>query len=158
VPEIERKFLVERLPPGLEIESEHEIAQGYLAAGDDEVRLRREDDRHLITVKRGHGLVRDEVEVPLARESFDELWALTEGRRVEKTRLTMELDGHLAEIDVYEGPLAGLTTVEVEFEDLESADAFTPPEWFTRELTGDQEYSNQRLALTGLPPGLARQA
>jgi adenylate cyclase len=158
VPEIERKFLVERLPPGLEIESEHEIAQGYLAAGDDEVRLRRRDDRHLITVKRGHGLVRDEVEVPLARESFDELWALTEGRRVEKTRLTMELDGHLAEIDVYEGPLAGLTTVEVEFEDLESADAFAPPEWFTRELTGDEEYSNQRLALTGLPPGLARQA
>jgi CYTH domain-containing protein len=158
VPEIERKFLVERLPCGLAIESEHAIAQGYLALGDDEVRLRRKDERHLITVKRGRGLVRDEVEVPLAAESFDELWALTEGRRLEKTRLTMHLGGHLTEIDVYEGPLTGLTTVEIEFEDVGSAEGFSPPEWFGRELTGDEEYSNQKLALAGLPPGHARQA
>ena len=158
MPEIERKFLVERLPPGLEIEVEHEIAQGYLALGDDEVRLRRKGDLHLITVKRGQGLVRDEVEVPLARESFDELWALTEGRRLEKTRRTTHLDGYLTEIDVYEGALSGLTTVEVEFEDVESANAFTPPGWFSRELTGDEDYSNQRLALGGLPHGHAPEA
>ena len=73
--EIERKFLVEQLPQELEIDTEDEIAQGYLATGEDEVRLRRRGDRFLITAKRGHGLVRDEVEVPLGRESFEELWA-----------------------------------------------------------------------------------
>ena len=149
--EIERKFLVEQLPQELEIDTEDEIAQGYLAIGEDEVRLRRRGDRFLVTAKRGHGLVRDEVEVPLGRESFEELWALTEGRRLEKTRRTTQVDGHTAEIDVYKGPLAGLTTVEVEFEDAGAAEAFSPPPWFSRELTGDARYSNMRLAMTGLP-------
>jgi len=151
--EIERKFLVEQLPQELEIDSEDEIAQGYLATGEDEVRLRRRGDRFLITAKRGHGLVRDEVEAPLEREPFEELWPVTEGRRLEKTRLTTEVDGRTAEIDVYRGPLAGLTTVEVEFEDTDAAKAFSPPAWFSRELTGDERYSNPRLATEGLPPG-----
>ena len=149
--EIERKFLVEQLPPGLEIDSEDEIAQGYLATGEDEVRLRRRGDRFVITAKRGHGLIRDEIEVPLGRQSFDELWLATQGRRVEKTRLTTDVGGHTAEIDVYKGPLAGLKTVEVEFDDVEDADAFSPPAWFSRELTGDVRYSNPRLAIEGLP-------
>ena len=149
--EIERKFLVEQLPQELEIDAEDENAQGYLAIGEDEVRLRRRGDRFLITAKRGHGLVRDEVEVPLGRESFEELWAMTEGRRLEKTRRTTQVDGYIAEIDVYKGPLAGLTTVEVEFEDAGAAEAFSPPAWFSRELTSDARYSNTRLAMTGLP-------
>ena len=42
-------------------------------------------------------------------------------------------------------------TVEVEFEDADAAEAFSPPAWFSRELTGDARYSNTRLAMTGLP-------
>jgi adenylate cyclase len=150
--EIERKFLVERLPEGLAIDSEEEIDQGYLALGEDEIRLRRRGPRHLITAKRGHGLTREEVEVPLSRESFEELWPLTEGRRVEKTRRTTTVDGGTLEIDTYKGPLAGLVTAEIEFPDLAAAEAFEPPSWLSRELTGVERYSNQRLALDGLPP------
>jgi adenylate cyclase len=149
--EIERKFLVEQLPPGIAIDSEEEIAQGYLATGDDQVRLRRRGNRHLITVKRGHGLTRDEVEVPLGQASFEELWPLTEGRRLEKTRRTATADGERVEIDVYHGPLSGLVTAEVEFADEAAAGAYSPPPWFARELTGDVRYSNQRLAMQGLP-------
>ncbi|HUK94464.1 MAG TPA: CYTH domain-containing protein [Gaiellaceae bacterium] len=149
--EIERKFLVERLPADLPIETEEEIAQGYLSVGDDQVRLRRRGDKHLITVKRGRGVAREEVEVPLARESFDELWPLTEGRRLEKTRSTTPVEGGTAEIDVYRPPLDGLVTVEVEFPDAAAAEAFDPPPWFARELTDDERYSNERLALRGLP-------
>jgi adenylate cyclase len=150
--EIERKFLVERLPEDLAIDSEEEIAQGYLALGEDEIRLRRRGPHHLITVKRGHGLTREEVEVPLGQESFEELWPLTEGRRVEKTRRTTKVDGGALEIDVYKGPLAGLVTAEIEFPDLAAAEAFEPPSWLARELTGEERYSNSRLALDGLPP------
>jgi adenylate cyclase len=150
--EIERKFLVERLPEGLAIDSEEEIDQGYLALGEDEIRLRRRGSRHLITVKRGHGLARDEVEVPLGEESFEALWPLTEGRRVEKTRRTTKVDGGTLEIDVYKGPLAGLVTAEIEFPDLAAAEAFEPPSWLSRELTGEERYANSRLALDGLPP------
>ena len=42
-------------------------------------------------------------------------------------------------------------TVEVEFEDAGAAEAFSPPAWFSRELTGDARYSNTRLAMAGLP-------
>ncbi len=57
----------------------------------------------------------------------------------------------MAEVDVYRGPLAGLVTVEVEFDDLNSASMFSPPFWFGNELTGDSRYSNQSLAVDGLP-------
>jgi len=149
--EIERKFLVEELPAGISIETEEEIAQGYLTVGEDQVRLRRRGDHHLITVKRGRGLAREEVEVPLPRESFDELWPLTEGRRLRKTRRTTPVGGGTAEIDVYHPPLDGLVTVEIEFPDADAARAFAPPPWFGRELTDDERYSNERLALEGLP-------
>jgi adenylate cyclase len=150
--EIERKFLVERIPPDVEIGSELDIAQGYLATGGEQVRLRRQDDATLLTAKRGHGIVRDEVEVPLDGEAFDALWPLTQGRRLEKTRKTTNVEGATIEIDVYKGQLAGLIVAEVEFEDTDSAHAFTPPPWFSRELSGDGRYSNQRLAVEGLPP------
>ena len=113
--EIERKFLVGEIPSGLAFDSEDEIDQGYLVTGETEVRLRRRGDRHLLTVKRGHGLSRDEVEVPLERESFEALWPLTEGHRVEKTRRTTPLDAGTLEVDTYSGALAGLVTAEIEF-------------------------------------------
>jgi adenylate cyclase len=149
--EIERKFLVETLPDALAIESEDEVVQGYLALGDDEVRIRRRGDDHVLTVKRGSGLAREEVEVPIGREPFELLWPLTVGRRVEKTRLVTRVDGAVAEVDVYRGALAGLITAEAEFDDAESASMFSPPFWFGRELTGDPRYSNQALAVDGLP-------
>ncbi len=149
--EIERKFLVGEVPPGLAIDSQEEIDQGYLSIGEDEIRLRLRGGRHLITAKRGHGLTRVEVEVPLDHASFDALWPLTEGRRVAKTRSTTQIEGGTLEIDVYKGSLAGLVTAEIEFEDSAAAEAFVPPRWLLRELTGDERYSNQRLALDGLP-------
>ena len=42
-------------------------------------------------------------------------------------------------------------TAEIEFADSASAEAFEPPDWLGRELTGEERYSNQRLALDGLP-------
>ena len=149
--EIERKFLVDRVPADLAIDSEDEIAQGYLSVGEDQVRLRRRGDRHVLTVKRGAGLEREEVEVPLAKESFEELWPLTEGRRLEKTRRTTAAAAGTIEIDTYHGPLDGLVTAEIEFADADAARAFQPSPWFVRELTGDESYSNERLATEGLP-------
>ena len=149
--EIERKFLVEQPPQELANEPGAEIEQGYLAIGADEIRLRRHGDEHVLTVKRGSGMSREEVEVPLTTEAFEQLWPLTAGRRVEKTRVTTPVEGAVAEVDVYRGPLAGLVTVEVEFDDLNSASMFSPPFWFGNELTGDSRYSNQSLAVDGPP-------
>src|SRR4051794_41774781 len=84
--EIERKFLLSE-PPNLDAANADEIEQGYLAIGSDgEVRVRRKGDRLLLTAKRGSGLSRQEGEIELDQQRFDELWALTEGRRLRKRR------------------------------------------------------------------------
>lgn len=50
------------------------------------------------------------------------------------------------EMDVFEGAYEGLILAEVEFPTEEAALAFTPPEWFGRDVTFTGEYSNSRLA------------
>lgn len=149
--EIERKFLVAEMPRAESASAT--IEQGYLALDDrGEVRLRRIDGELLLTAKSGHGEVREEVEVSIHPRAFDALWPLTAGRRVRKVRHYVPLgEGLRAEIDVYEGPLEGLRTAEVEFDSPEAADSFTPPPWLGEELTGDVRYSNQRLATVGVP-------
>jgi adenylate cyclase len=155
--EIERKFLVDD-PPDVEGRESAEIEQGYLALADDEggaeVRLRRRGDELWLTIKGGAGEVRTEEELELDRERFDSLWPLTEGRRLTKTRYLIPLDGLTAEVDVYHGELAGLTTAEVEFETEADADGFEPPPWLGTEVTGDRRYLNESLATRGRPdPG-----
>lgn len=122
----------------------------------DEVRLRRDGEVPRMTVKRGHGLSREETEVDLSEGQFEELWPLTEGRRVEKTRYLVPIDGDLtAEVDEYLGDFEGLIVVEVEFESEADAHAFEPPDWFGRDVSGEREFSNQRMALEGGPhPGI----
>jgi adenylate cyclase len=151
--EIERKFLVTE-PPGLAGAQAEEIEQGYLAIGSDgEVRVRRKGDRLLLTAKRGAGLSRQEAEVELDRRSFDELWRLTEGRRLRKRRHLLPHGDLKIEIDVYGGELEGLTVAEVEFPSEDEAKAFDPPGWFGEEVTGDHRYLNETLATAGAPTG-----
>lgn len=151
--EIERKFLVAALPGDLAPDQAALIEQGYLAVAPDgfEVRLRRLGGRRFLTAKSGGGLVRREVEVELAEEPFAALWPLTEGRRIVKRRWRLAASGHTCELDVFEGPLAGLALAEVEFASEEESRRFTPPPWFGAEVTDDPGYKNQRLALHGRP-------
>jgi adenylate cyclase len=153
--EIERKFLVDRLPDDLERHEATRIEQGYLAIEPDggEVRVRRRGDEATLTVKRGRGQRREEVEVELPGEAFARLWPLTEGRRVEKTRHLIALGERTVELDVYAGALAGLAVAEVEFDTPEEADAFAAPAWLGREVTDDPRFKNQALATDGAPDG-----
>jgi adenylate cyclase len=149
--EIERKFVVADTPDPLP-EGER-IEQGYLAIAPDgvEVRIRRRDGRSTMTVKSGPAHVRVEEELDIDDRRFEALWALTEGRRVAKTRHLVPLgDGLEAEVDVFQDP-EGLLLAEVEFPTEEASAAFTPPGWLGREVTGDATYANQSLALHGAP-------
>jgi CYTH domain-containing protein len=149
--EIERKFLVAALPDPLG--SGVHLRQGYLAVdGDVEVRIRLDDKGPRLTVKAGAGLARTEVELPLPDEAAEDLWPHTERRRVEKVRHRQTLEGGaVAEVDLYEGDLDGLLTVEVEFPGEAEAAAFQPPSWFGSELTGQAGWSNASLATRGRP-------
>lgn len=151
--EIERKFLVARLPPDLDAHPSETIAQGYLAIdGRAEVRVRRRGGRTALTVESGAGRVRVEEEMEIDERRFDALWPLTEGRRLTKTRHQIPAGPGLTfELDVYAGALEGLVTVEVEFASEADGDAFEPPAWVGREVTGDRRYANQALATAGMP-------
>jgi adenylate cyclase len=147
--EIERKFLIERLPDEAGRASSRRIDQGYVALDQGaEVRLRRHGDDLWLTIKGVGGLARVEEEFALGADQFDSLWPLTEGRRIEKTR--HELPGGV-EVDVYDGALAGLIVAEIEFGSEAESAAFEPPEWFGAEVTNDPRYKNRALAVDGRP-------
>jgi CYTH domain-containing protein len=151
--EVERKFLVRTVPAGLTSIRVEDVVQGYVTVTPEaEVRLRRKGDRCFLTVKGGGDLVRAEREISLAAAQLEELWPAVGERIVEKQRLVVEHEGALLEIDRYRGRLAGLITVEVEFDSVESARAWTPPSWFGPEVTRDSRYKNRNLAVHGRPP------
>lgn len=152
--EIERKFLLTEAPPHLRRHPSVAIRQGYLAveARGPEVRLRHKGSRFFLTAKKGTGQVREEREVRLKREQFDELWPLTEGRRLRKTRYIIPWQGLVIEVDVFHGRHRGLMTAEVEFTDVETCRRFEPPPWFGRDVSRDARYRNRRLAAHPEPP------
>ena len=146
--EIERKFLVKRLPANLRHFPSRTIKQGYLAAKSDgsQVRLRKSGRNHSLTIKRGRGISRQEIEIHLTRDQFEHLWPATAGYRLTKTRYDVPFGRHTIEIDVYRGRNEGLVVAEVEFGDERECKRFQPPEWLAAEVSGKSRYSNVRLA------------
>jgi CYTH domain-containing protein len=148
--ERERRFLVGELPDVLP-EPDH-IEQGFLTTSPAAVRVRRRSGSFTLTIKTGRGLSRTEIERDLSAEEFDALWAVADDLRIEKHRYLLSLDtGHTAELDLFDGELAGKRIVEVEFETDQAAAAFEPPVWFGREVTHDGRYTNAALARHGWP-------
>lgn len=149
--EIERKWRVTEAPelrgPGAK------LRQGYITSGEGatEVRVRDKNGKFKLTVKRGKGLTRAEVEIDIAKDQFDALWPLTEGARIEKRRYERAHGDRMIELDVFEGRLDGLMVAEVEFPSEESANRFEAPEWFGEELTGKKGWSNAELARSEAP-------
>lgn len=148
--EIERRFLVDVVPEPLPRPTR--IVQGYLHTRPAAVRVRSADGAYTLTIKAGTGLRRTEIERSLDAAEFDALWEVATDLRIEKRRHRVELDaGAVAELDLFDGTLAGHRLVEVEFVDEQAAAAFTPPGWFGREVTADVRYTNAALAEHGWP-------
>ena len=148
--EIERKYLVRTLPEHLDQYQSQKISQGYLCT-DPVVRIRRSDDDYYLTYKGSGLMVREEYNLPLTKEAFLHLLSKIDGLLIAKTRYLIPLDDHLtAELDVFEKDLAPLTLVEVEFDSVEEAEAFTAPDWFGEDVTNSGNYHNSYLSQNGL--------
>ena len=148
--EIERKYLVRRLPDDLSKYEAKKIAQGYLCT-DPVVRIRRSNDNYYMTYKGDGLMVREEYNLPLTREAYEHLRPKIDGLLIAKTRYLIPLTDRLtAELDVFEGVLSALTLVEVEFDSVEEANAFVPPEWFGEDVTESGKYHNSYLSQHGL--------
>lgn len=146
--EIERKYLIRRLPENLSQYQCKRIAQGYICTNP-VVRIRKSDDEYYLTYK-GKGLMaREEYNLPLTQEGYEHMLPKIDGRLIEKSRYLIPLDGKLtAELDIFEGDLAPLIIVEVEFDSLDAANSFIPPEWFGEDVTESRKYHNSNLALS----------
>lgn len=146
--EIERKYLIRRLPENLSQYQCKKIAQGYICTNP-VVRIRKSDDEYYLTYK-GKGLMaREEYNLPLTQEGYEHMLPKIDGRLIEKSRYLIPLEGKLtAELDIFEGDLAPLIIIEVEFDSLDAANSFIPPEWFGEDVTESRKYHNSNLALS----------
>jgi CYTH domain-containing protein len=149
--EIERKYLLSRLPdfpaPGAVLE----IDQGYLPGVRVFERLRRQRDAHGVeryfrTIKLGEGVERIELEDETDRATFEHLWQLTGGRRLRKRRYVVGHGAETWEIDEFlDRPLV---LAELELDRADATIVF--PDWLkpavVREVTDEREYSNRSLA------------
>jgi CYTH domain-containing protein len=148
--ETELSFLVEKLPEDLEKMKSEKIIQGYFSNSPSPLRIRRKGERFELTKKfpiSQDDLSRqEEVTIPLEEEEFECLFPRVT-RSLEKIRYYYPLSvGLTAEIDVFQGFLAGLVMVEVEFKNKKQLDQFLPPKWFGRNITQEQWSANAYLA------------
>jgi CHAD domain-containing protein/CYTH domain-containing protein len=148
--EIERKYLLSSLPPAVADTDAIEMRQGYLPGRNLVERLRHVrvngNERWIRTVKGGLGLTRLEVEEETSQTLFDQLWPLTQGRRLTKRRYPVRDGDAVWEIDDF-------TDRELVLAEIELPDADTEvvvPDWLAphvvREVTGEREYANATLA------------
>lgn len=144
--EIERKYLVKNLPEDLESYEQKRICQGYICTNP-VVRIRRSNEEYFLTYKGSGLLAREEYEMPLTAEAFEHMLPKIDGILIDKIRYLIPLDEkHTAELDVFQGQLAPLRLVEVEFDSIEDADSFVAPDWFGDDVTNSGKYHNSNLS------------
>jgi len=140
--EIERKFLLNTIPTDLYDYPCHTIEQGYLCTSP-VVRIRKEDNTYYLTYKGKGKMAREEYNLPLTAESYAHLREKIDGRLITKVRYLVPIHDDLtAEVDIFSSPQQGLHLAEVEFESIEAANGFVPPEWFGEDVTEDGRYHN----------------
>ena len=144
--EIERKYLIEKLPENLESFPFHDIEQAYLCTSP-VVRIRRQDEEYYLTYKSKGMLSHEEYNLPLTKEAYEHLKTKADGNVIKKRRYLIPLSDTLTiELDLFSGSFEGLVLAEVEFPTEEAAHAFVPPKWFVKEVTFCKEYHNSYLS------------
>ena len=143
--EIERKYLIKELPENIDKYDSNHIVQGYIST-DPAVRIRKKDNRHILTIKSSGLLARHEYERDIPYEDFLELSEMVKGNLIKKRRYKIPYGSFLIELDVFEELFEGLIFAEVEFLDIEQAKNFEAPGYFFKEVTEDPKYQNASLS------------
>ena len=144
--EIERKFLMDGFPIGLELLSEVEIEQGYISF-DPEVRIRKARDlrtgkeEYRITMKGDGDLAREEVETDISREFYYDAGKFLNGRVIQKDYKKYKLGPWKLEVALVDpGTDWEFYYAEIEFSTEQEAKDFVVPSYFGREITFSEEY------------------
>ena len=144
--EIERKFLVDKTKLPILTEGGYTIKQGYIqTVVYTTVRVRIRDKEAFLTIKgKNKGATRLEFEYPIPlNDANDMLKNLCNTSVIDKTRYLVKHDGHVWEVDIFEGDNKGLVVAEVELES--ENETFTLPNWVIKEVSDDTRYFNSNL-------------
>jgi CHAD domain-containing protein/CYTH domain-containing protein len=152
--EVERRYLLSGVPPAAAAAPAWDVALGLLPGErirERVWRVRGPDGEHFYrSVRQGSGRRRTQAEEEVARDVFEALWPLTEGRRLAKSRHRL-VDGEIAwEIDAFADRPMVLARVRLPA----FASEVPPPPWLrpflVREVTSDPAYRSGALA-SGAP-------
>ena len=144
--EIERKFLISSDAWRHEVAGVS-YAQGYISRGTGRtVRIRIAGEKAFLTIKGPvTGISRPEFEYPVPMDDARELLQLCEGPIIQKKRFHIIHQGHLWEVDEFQGENSGLIVAEVELSHPDQQ-VHLPP-WVGQEVTGDPRYYNSNLTI-----------
>jgi len=148
--EIEKTFLVKKIPSNLSNYKSHQIKQGYISSTPSPLRIRQNDNEFELTkkirIKPNDFSSHEEINIPLTEYEFNKLWPLVE-KHLEKNRYYLPLENNLtAELNIYKGDLEGLAMVEVEFTSQKEMELFKSPVWFGKDITQEDFSANSFLA------------
>lgn len=145
--EIERKFLIVK-KPDQKPDRIYKIRQGYIARENgNTVRIREKDDDYILSIKtRNEGGGRNELEYGITSEEGQVLFSSIGHHAIIKTREIYEIEGHVWELDIFEGANKGLIIAEVELSALN--EEVITPDWIGPEVTELSKFYNANLAST----------
>ncbi|SRR6266496_5723633 len=149
--ELELTYLAKYIPEGLEACPSKLIADVYYPAEDPHprLRIRQRGDVYEITKKvMAHGTDSShqlEHTIALNQAEFVAL-IQNPGKRVAKRRYLYDYQGQTAEIDIFEGELAGLVEVDFEFTDRALQLAFALPDFCLADVTQEAFAAGGKLA------------
>lgn len=144
--EIERKFLVQEFPSGLELLREAEVEQGYLSIVP-EVRIHKAVEKDTgktdfrLTVKGDGDLVRTELKTDVSEAFFEESVKLLGKNMIKKTFKAYKFGNWILEVShVDAGTVNEFFYAEIEFPTEEDAQALEISEYLKTEITSDETY------------------
>lgn len=149
--ELENTYLIKELPKGLEDCDIKEIIDVYLpvASSHPVMRLRKNGDIFEFTKKYpiNEGDASEQVEetIILDQKEFNILNTL-DGKRIHKIRHYYKHNGHIAEIDIFKGPLDGLVVADFEFSKIEDKNSFIMPDFCLVDITQETFVAGGMLA------------
>ena len=141
--ELERTYLLKKIPKGLKECKFKEIIDIYIPKSNEHpvLRIRKNGNKFEMTkkqpIKGNDSSCQEEQTIILSEEEFKELSKI-DGKKVRKFRYYYEYKGRTAEIDIFQELLKGLILVDFEFNTLEEKNSFTLPEFCLNEVTQEK--------------------
>jgi len=147
--ELERTYLAKFIPDGIRDEREIKDIAIPISAEHPHLRIRKIGNKIEMTkkvqVNEDDASKHHESTIYLTEEEYEPLSKI-DGKPLHKIRYLYDHKGRIAEIDVYQGPLKGLVTVDFEFDSEEEMKNFKMPDFCLVEVTHLKFAAGGRLA------------